>query len=64
MKIMNGYYRDLKFEKLESHEKEELFYQNLWKVFHKSVAIKERSNERLQMQHMPKKYWDNLIEMK
>jgi probable DNA metabolism protein len=56
--------RDLKFEKLESHEKEELFYQNLWKVFHKSVAIKERSNERLQMQHMPKKYWNNLIEMK
>ena len=56
--------RDLKFEKLESHEAEELFYQNLWKVFHKSVAIKERTNERLQMQHMPKKYWDNLIEMK
>ena len=56
--------RDLKFEKLESHEEEELFYQNLWKVFHKSVSIKERTNERLQMQHMPKKYWDNLIEMK
>ncbi len=56
--------RDFKFEKLESREEEELFYQNLWKVFHKTVAIKERSNERLQMQHMPKKYWKNLIEMK
>ncbi|MBU3091976.1 TIGR03915 family putative DNA repair protein [Clostridium sp. CF011] len=56
--------RDLKFEKLESNEKEELFYRNLWKVFHKSVGIQERSNKRLQMQHMPKKYWDNLIEMK
>jgi len=56
--------RDLKFEKLESHEKEELFYQNLWKAFHKSISIKERINERLQMQHMPKKYWNNLIEMK
>ena len=56
--------RELKFEKIESHEKEELFYQNLWKVFHKSISIKERSNERLQMQHMPKKYWNNLIEMK
>ncbi|MCB2292252.1 TIGR03915 family putative DNA repair protein [Clostridium algoriphilum] len=56
--------RDLKFEKLESHEAEELFYQNLWKVFHKSVSIKERSNEKLQMQNMPKKYWNNLIEMK
>ena len=56
--------RDLKFEKLDSHEEEELFYQNLWKIFHKSVSIKERSNERLQMQNMPKKYWNNLIEMK
>ena len=57
-------HRDLKFEKLESHETEELFYQNLWKVFHKSVSIVEKSNERLQMQHMPKKYWSNLTEMK
>jgi probable DNA metabolism protein len=56
--------RDLKFEKLESTEKEELFYQKLWKTFHKSIAIKERTNERLQIQHMPKRYWDNLIEMK
>jgi probable DNA metabolism protein len=56
--------RVLKFEKLESYEEQELFYQNLWKVFHKSVSIKERTNERLQMQHMPKKYWTNLIEMK
>jgi probable DNA metabolism protein len=56
--------QDIKFDKLESHEKEELFYQNLWKVFHKSVSIKERTNEKLQMQHMPKKYWNNLIEMK
>lgn len=56
--------QDIKFEKLESDEREELFYQNLWKVFHKSVAIKERTNEKLQMQFMPKKYWNNLIEMK
>jgi probable DNA metabolism protein len=56
--------RELKFKKLESQETEELFYQNLWKAFHKSISIKERSNERLQMQHMPKKYWNNLIEMK
>ncbi|MGK0468307.1 TIGR03915 family putative DNA repair protein [Clostridium sp.] len=55
--------RELKFEKLESYETEELFYQNLWKVFHKSVSIVEKSNERLQMQHMPKKYWSNLTEM-
>ena len=56
--------RNLKLEKLESTEKEELFYQNLWKTFHKSVSIKGRTNERLQMQLMPKKYWNNLTEMK
>lgn len=56
--------RELKFEKLESHEEQELFYQNLWKAFHKSIAIKERTNERVQMQFMPKKYWNNLTEMK
>jgi probable DNA metabolism protein len=56
--------RDLKFEKLESHETEELFYQNLWKVFHKNVSIVEKKNESLQMSHMPKKYWSNLTEMK
>ncbi|MGV8982591.1 TIGR03915 family putative DNA repair protein [Clostridium sp.] len=56
--------RDLLFEKLESNEEQELFYQNLWKAFHKSIAIKERTNERLQMQFMPKKYWSNLTEMK
>jgi len=56
--------RDIKFVKLESHEEKEIFYQNLWKVFHKSVSIKERCNERLQMKNMPKKYWNNLIEMK
>ena len=56
--------REFKFKKLESYEEEELFYQNLWKIFHKSVSIKERKNNRLQMQNMPKKYWNNLIEMK
>ncbi|MBU3181642.1 TIGR03915 family putative DNA repair protein [Clostridium psychrophilum] len=56
--------RNLEFKKVVSCEEEELFYQNLWKVFHKSVSIKERINEKLQMKNMPKKYWNNLIEMK
>lgn len=56
--------RNLEFKKVVSCEEEELFYQNLWKVFHKSVSIKERRNEKLQMKNMPKKYWNNLIEMK
>lgn len=42
--------------------KEEDFYQDLWRTFYKSIAIKERTNPRLQMQYMPKKYWQDLIE--
>lgn len=42
--------------------KEEAFYQDLWKIFYNSISIKERTNPRLQMQYMPKKYWQDLIE--
>ena len=37
-------------------------YQELWKLFFKTIAIKERTNPRCQMQYMPKKYWKDLIE--
>lgn len=43
--------------------KEESFYQGLWKTFYTSISIKERINPKLQMQYMPKKYWQDLIEM-
>ncbi|MFR2534833.1 MAG: TIGR03915 family putative DNA repair protein [Clostridia bacterium] len=41
---------------------EEAYYQQLWKTFFKTIAIPERKNPRLQMQYMPKKYWQDLIE--
>lgn len=41
---------------------EELEYQKLWKTFFKTIAIPERANPRCQMQFMPKKYWQDLIE--
>lgn len=41
---------------------EEQKYQELWKLFFKTIAIKERKNARCQMQYMPKKYWQDLIE--
>jgi probable DNA metabolism protein len=50
------------FEIPEFCEKEKI-YQNLWQTFFKTIAIKERTNKRLQMQFMPKKYWQDLIEM-
>lgn len=42
---------------------EELQFQKLWRTFFQTIAIKERTNSRLQMQYMPKKYWKDLIEM-
>ena len=41
---------------------EELFYRELWNEYFKSIAIEERKNKRLQRQHMPTRYWGNLIE--
>lgn len=43
------------------HEDEAL-YQNLWKDYFKHVNIKERKNDRLHLQHVPKRYWKHLTE--
>ena len=39
------------------------YYENLWKAFFNTIAIKERKNLKCQMSFMPKKYWHNMIEM-
>ncbi|WP_066500456.1 TIGR03915 family putative DNA repair protein [Abyssisolibacter fermentans] len=44
------------------YNEEEYRYQELWKQYFKSTAIKGRLNPKLQMNYMPKKYWSNLIE--
>lgn len=44
-------------------EENELMVEDLWKTFFKTIAIKERENKRCQMNFMPKKYWQNMIEM-
>ncbi len=44
-----------------SDEREE-FYQELWRRYFKSVTIEARKNRRLQLQHMPKRYWKHLTE--
>lgn len=41
---------------------EEIFYKKLWNEYFKSIAIEERKNRRLQRQHMPARYWGNLVE--
>lgn len=47
----------------ELYHQEELAFQSFWQKYHKHIAIAERKNPRLQMQFMPKKYWDYLTEM-
>jgi probable DNA metabolism protein len=42
-------------------EKEEL-YQRLWQQYFSSVNIAARKNMKLHVQHMPRRYWKNLIE--
>ncbi|WP_291858279.1 TIGR03915 family putative DNA repair protein [Marinilabilia sp.] len=39
-------------------------WQELWRTFFKSIAIKERTNPRLQRQFMPKRFWKHLTEKK
>lgn len=48
----------------DEESEEELKYQALWKNFYKTIGIKERLNPRCRMSHMPKRYWENMVEMK
>ncbi len=41
---------------------DEHYFQELWKGYFGAMAIKERINQRLQRQHMPKRFWKYLTE--
>ena len=41
---------------------DEALYQTLWKDYFKHVNIPERKNDKLHLQHVPKRYWKNLTE--
>lgn len=49
--------------KIPKFSKEEKQFQDLWKTFFNTIAIKERTNSKLQMQYIPKKYWQDLTEL-
>ena len=51
--------RQLKKELLEH---EEVDYQSLWRTYFHSVNIPERNNEKLHLQHVPRRYWKYLTE--
>ena len=41
----------------------EKMYEDLWKQFYNTIAIKERHNEKCRQTHMPKRYWNNMTEL-
>lgn len=47
----------------EQMAEDEKLFQSMWKTYHKAIAIKERTNPRLQRQFMPRRYWKYLTEM-
>ena len=49
---------------LPDYSDSEAQYRSLWKLFFNSITIKQRENLKLQMQHLPKKYWKHVTEMK
>lgn len=64
---------EVRFEEKEKHlisgilnekllDKDELLFQQLWKTYFKSIAIKERINPRLHKQHLPVRFWKYLTE--
>lgn len=40
----------------------EVFYQNLWQTYFSAATIQERKNRRLNLQHIPLRYWQYLTE--
>lgn len=54
--------RDMDFKDAPILSKDETIYQELWKGYFNSIAIKNRINPKLQRRCMPKKYWDFLVE--
>lgn len=46
----------------EMLDKDELFFQSLWKTYFHAIAIRERTNPRKQRSDMPVRYWKYLTE--
>lgn len=47
----------------EADEREE-GYRALWKQFYRTISIESRENPRCRRTNMPKRYWENMTEMK
>lgn len=47
-----------------THSDTERYYQALWKRFYDTIAVEGRENPRCRRTHMPKRYWENMVEMR
>lgn len=56
----------IELEKFELPEgcPDSLLHERLWQGYYEAVAIESRRNDKLRMQHMPKRFWEHLPEMK
>lgn len=45
-------------------DSEERMYRMLWKQFYNTVSIKSRENHRCRMNHLPKRFWSEMTEMR
>lgn len=43
-------------------DEEELLYQELWKTYYATAAVRSRTNPKLRRSYMPVRYWKHLIE--
>lgn len=58
------YNESLDIETASRFSSEELEFQELWKAFFETIAIKERINPKLQQQNFPKRFWNNITELR
>lgn len=45
-------------------DEKEQQYRELWKQFYRTIAIEARYNPKCRMTHMPKRYWENMLEVR
>jgi probable DNA metabolism protein len=53
----NGNYEERYHHTGNTWEPEEAFYQQIWKACNEGLPVGTGVNQRLQMQHMPRRYW-------
>ena len=54
---------DLNEALIQNVSAEELEYRRLWCAFFESIAIKARQNPKLQSQNIPKRFWQDTVEL-